>query len=99
MESGGHHAALLHQSWLSGVFSQDFDSGSDRVDDGSSDEDHFEWLGLELARREENVAGELAAVGVAQNGHVEQAERVLLRIPDLVGKEDSPGAGSEDRVA
>ena len=44
----------------------------------------------------DDVAVHLAAVAVAQDGHVEQAERILLRIFYFVGEQDRAGTGAEN---
>jgi hypothetical protein len=99
VEGGGHDAAFLDQSGSVGVFGQDLDVGRDGVDYGSTDEDHLEGFRLEFAWGEENVAGYLTAVGVAEDCHIEEAERILGGVFDVGGEEDGSGAGAEDSVA
>ncbi len=46
-----------------------------------------------------NVARELAAVAIAENGDIEQAERILRRAVNLFGEKDCAGAGAEKCAA
>ncbi len=96
MECGGHHVAFLHQRWLAGEFGEDFDAFTDALENWGADENHFERFVVESGFAGDDVAVDLAAVAVAQDGHVEQAERILLRIFYVGGEEDCAGAGAEN---
>src|SRR5439155_6837713 len=96
MEGRGKDVALLNESRFAGIFGEDVDSGAHALDNGSADENHFHRFGFELGGSEKNVAGELAAISIAQNSHVQKAQRRLWRIGDVCGKENCASAGAED---
>ena len=99
MEGSGEEIFFLDERGFARIFSEDVDAGADALNDGSADEDHFHRFILEFGRAKENVAGELAAVGVAKDGHVEKAERSLRGIFDFCSEENGSGAGAEDGAA
>src|ERR1700688_621293 len=98
MKSRGEDASLPDQRWLARIFGQDFDARADVIDDRPTNEYHFHRLRLQLCRTEEDVAGQLAAVSVAQHRHVQKAERVLRRVLHRGGKQDCTGTGAENRM-
>ena len=98
MECGGHHVAFLHQRWLAGEFGQDFDAFPDALENWGADENHFQRFIVESCFAGDDVAVDLAAVAVAQDGHVEQAERILRGIFHVGGEEDRAGARAKDRA-
>ena len=63
---------------------------------GRANENHFERLVVQSGFAGDDVAVDLAAVAVAQDGHVEQAERILFRIFYVGGEQDCAGAGAEN---
>jgi hypothetical protein len=99
MERGGEDFAFLDESGLALMLGEDGDIGGDFFDDGATNEDHFEWLLLEQAGTEEDVAGELAAVAIAKDGHIQKLEGILRGIFHVGGQENSAGASTEDGVA
>jgi hypothetical protein len=99
MERGCEEIVFFNEDGFAGVFGEDFDRISGAIDDGTANENHFERFGFDFARAEENVAGELTAVGVAENGHVHEAERGLRGILDFGGEENCSGASAENCVA
>ncbi len=99
VEGGGEDVILLDEGGRAFVLGEDGDVGSDFFDDGAANENHFEWFFLQGGVAEENVAGELAAVAVAKDGHVEELERILRGIFDVVGEEDGSGTGAKDSAA
>jgi hypothetical protein len=99
MERAGEDIFALDESGMVIVRGEDFDVGTYGFDDRATNEDHFEGFGFEFCFAEENVAGELPAIGVAENGDVEKAERGLLRIFDVLREEDGASASAEDRFA
>ena len=74
MKRSREEFVFLDQSGLTGMLSEDGDAGTDAFDDGTADENHFERIFFQRAGAKEYVAGDLAAVTVAKNGHVEKAE-------------------------
>ncbi len=80
MECGGHHVALLDKCGLAGVFGEDFDAFADALENRGADENHFERFVVESGLAGDDVAVDLAAVAVAQDGHIEEAEGILFRI-------------------
>lgn len=99
MKGGGEEIFVLYEDGLAGVFGEDIERVAGAFDDGAADEDHFERSGLEFARAKENVASDLATVGVAENGHVHKAKRGLRGMFDFGGKQDGAGAGAENGAA
>ncbi len=95
MERSGQDFVLLHQCRFAIVFGKNCDSGSDLFDDRAADEDHFQRIRLERGGTEEDVAGDLAAVAIAEDGHVEELERVLRWILDVGRQQNRTGAGAE----
>ncbi len=96
MKRGGEEIVFLDEDGLSGKFGEDFEAGADAIDDGSADENHFHRLGFEFGRAEEDVACDLATIGVAEDGHVHKAERGLRGIFYFGREENRAGAGAED---
>jgi len=74
MKGGGEEIVFLNQRGLAGMARQHIDAGANAFDDRATDENHFEGIFFQSAGAEENVAGKLAAVAVAEDGHVEKAE-------------------------
>ena len=99
VEGGGKDVTLLDERGLALMLGEDSDAGGDFFDDRAANEYHFEWIFLEGAGTEEDVAGELAAVAIAKNGHVEEFEGILRGIFHARGKEDGASTSSKDGVA
>lgn len=74
MKGGGEEIVFLNQRGLAGMAREHIDAGANAFDDRAPDENHFEGIFFQSARPEENIAGKLAAVAVAKDGHVEKAE-------------------------
>ena len=72
-----------------------FDVGAGAGDAGGADEDHLERAAGEGGFGGEDGGVVLAAVGVALDGDVEDAEGGLRRVGDFFGEEDAAGAGAE----
>src|SRR5579871_4469813 len=98
MEGRRHDVAFLHQRRLVGEFGEDFDTLANALENRSADENHFEWFVVESCFAGHDIAVDLAAVAVAEDRHIEQAERILLWIFHVGGEEDCAGAGAEDRA-
>ena len=96
MERGGHDVALLHERGLVGEFGEDIDAFADALEDGSADKNHLERFVVQSGFAGDDVAVDLAAVAVAEDSHVEQAERILLWIFYVGSEQDRAGAGAED---
>ena len=99
VKGSGEEILVLHEDGFAGVFGKDFQGVAGAFDDRAADEDHLHRSGFEFAWTEENVAGNLAAVRVAENGHVHQTKRGLRRIFDFGSEQDCAGAGAENRAA
>src|SRR5437879_2334867 len=99
MKRGGEEIFILYQDGFAGVFGEDFEGVAGAFDDGTADEDHLHRSGFEFGRAEEDVAGDLAAVRVAENGHVHEAKRGLRGIFDFGGEQDCAGAGAKNNAA
>jgi len=96
VEGGGEDAIFLDERGSAIEFGKYGNAGGDAFDDGSTDEDHLERIFFESGGAKENIAGELAAVGVAENGHVEEAEGRLLGVLDMSGEKDRASTSAED---
>src|ERR1017187_5310997 len=105
MEGGDEVAALLDQDGVAAVAGQDAGGGAGTPNDGSADEHCFHLTGG--GAREElgfgfdlgDAAIDLAAVGVAFDGDVHEAQAFLGGAGNLIGDEDGAGAGAEDGFA
>jgi len=99
VKGSGEEIFVLNEDGFACVFGEDFERVAGAFDDRAADEDHLHRSGFEFARAEENVAGDLAAVGVAENGHVHETKRGLRRIFYFGGEQDRPGASAENGAA
>jgi hypothetical protein len=99
MKCGGEEILVLNEDGLARIFGENIESGAGTFDDGAADENHFERVGLQFGRAEENVAGDLAAVGVAKNGHVHEAKRGLGGIFDFGGEKNCASTCTENGAA
>ena len=99
MKRGSEEILVLYKDGFAGVFGEDFEGVAGTFDDGAADEDHLHRSGFEFARAEEDVAGDLAAVRVAENRHVHKAKRGLRGIFDFGGEQDRPSAGAKNGAA
>jgi len=98
MEGGGEDPAALDKHRLTFMFCQNGDAFPDFFDDGCADEDHFDGSIGESGWLREDIAGELAAVAVAQDGHIEKLERILGGIFDVIREKNGACASAEDGV-
>ena len=99
MKGSGEQVIFLDQCRLAGMAREHIDARTNAFDDRATDENHFEGIFFQGARAKENIAGELAAIPVAEDGHVEKTERGLRRIVDMGSEKDCAGTGAEDGVA
>lgn len=97
MKSCGHGVALADQGGMSFAQGQGFDSRPDFQNTGGANEDHFQRAAGESGFGGFNAGVDLAAVRVALDYCVEEAETALGGVANFAGQEDSSGAGSEDR--
>ena len=96
MEGGGKETSLADESGRVFAGGEGFYDGAGARDAGGADEDH-----LERAAGERGLGGEdggvvLAAVGVALDRDVQDAEGGLVRVADFFREKDAAGAGAED---
>ena len=104
MECGRQVTALFHQHGVAAVPDQHMGGGPHAADDGSADE-----YGLELARRGtpleiqpgidfRHAAVDLAAISVAFDSEIHQAQARLRGMCHFAGQQDCPGATSIYRL-
>jgi hypothetical protein len=96
MKRCGEGVAVLDKHGLALMRRKHGEAGAGFLDNWSADEDHFERLFLERAGTEENVAGELAAVPVTRDCHIQDFEGILRGILDLVGEKNGASASAKD---
>src|SRR3546814_1567589 len=80
---------------------KDLHSRSDLLDPGGADEDRVHLVG-EVGEVEVTLErDDLPSEGVATNGDVQPAERLLVlgAVDDVVGEHDHPGARSEEHTS
>src|SRR5450755_32570 len=105
MERRHHVPALFHQDRVALIAGQDARLRSHTADHGRTDEHGFHFPGIRaggefgLGSHLGNAAIELAAVSVAFDVDIHQAEALLQRFGDTGGQQDGPGAGAKDRTA
>ena len=99
MEGGGHDVALLDEDGEAVAGGEDLDAVAGFYDAGRADVDHFERAAGELRVARLDGGVDLAAVGVALDGGVEDAEALLGRVRDFSREEDASGAGTEGGFA
>src|SRR6185312_4549681 len=95
MKGCGEEVVLLDQDREAVALGEDFDAGAGLYDARGADVDHFERAAGELGGCGFNGAVDLASVGVALDGGVEDAEAGLRRMQHFLCEEDAAGAGSE----
>jgi hypothetical protein len=98
MKGGREKIVFLNQRRLAGMSGKNVDTRTNAFDNWATDENHFEGILFQSARAEENIAGKLAAVAVAEDDDVEKAERGLGWIVDVSGEEDRARTSAEDGV-
>src|SRR5271167_2109309 len=99
MERGGEEIVFLDKSGLAGMLREDGDAGTDAFNYGAANENHFERILFQRAGAEEDVAGELAAITIAEDDHIEKVEGGLHRILYMSGEENCAGTSAEDGFA
>ena len=67
------------------------------VNDGSADEDRFEWWAFREIKLGD-LAIDLAPVAVSFDGEIQNAERFLNGMRDIARQEDDTGAGGQHRL-
>lgn len=95
MKRSGEQVTLTDEDGEAVAFGEGFDIGAGVGDAGGADEDHLERTAFELGWRGENGGVDLATVGVALDGDVEDGERFLRGIFYLLCQQDGSGAGAE----
>ena len=95
MESGGEDVSLLDQDGEAVALGEDVDTGSGLHDTRGADVDKFHGAAFEFCWRSLNGAVDLASVGVALDGGIEDGEALLRRVGDFFSKKDASGAGAE----
>src|SRR5450432_1766832 len=98
MKGGGHGSSLPDGYWIGALGGDDFYAFAEVGDFGGADEDHFErGVGVAVAGEYSFADGavDLAAVGVADDAHVDGAEAGLRGVFYFGGEEDGSGTGTE----
>jgi hypothetical protein len=95
MEGGGHDVSLFDEDGEAVAFGEDLDTVAGFHDAWRADVDHFERAARELRFAGLDGGVDLAAVGIALDGDVEDAEAFLVGVGDFGGEEDASGAGAE----
>src|SRR5579872_3594120 len=93
MEGRGHDSSLADDDRIAALGRNHFDARPDTLNFRSTDEDHLDRGTFELALANRTV--DLAAVSIAANADVENAETLLFGVFDLVCKQDGAGTGTE----
>ena len=88
--------SLAHQGGEAFALGEDLDGGTGVGDAGGADEDHLERAAGQGGLGGEDGGVDLAAVGVAFDNGVEEAEGTLGRVEDFASEQDGSGAGAED---
>src|SRR5580765_4134432 len=96
VESSGQNFPLLNKCRLSRVFAENFNAGTDMLNNWSANKNHFDGFRFQLGRREKNIAGQLAPIAVAENRRIEKSKRSLQGILNFRRQQDRARAGSED---
>ena len=96
MEGRGQEMALADQHRRTLTAGKDFDSGARFDDPWGADKNHLKRAAGKGGLGRKDCGVDLAAVSVALNGSVEQAQGALRRVYDFTGEEDRSGAGAED---
>lgn len=96
VEGGGHGSSLPDEDGVFVAGGEDFDGRAGAFDARGADVDLFEGATGEFGFGGEDGGVDLAAVGVAGDGDVEDSEAGLFGVCDLLGQEDAAGAGAED---
>src|SRR5664280_731653 len=99
MESCCHDTSLPHQHGISAALRQDLDALANSFNPRRANEDHLKRLAAERGGGFDDGGIDLAAVGVAADRNVNCIEAWLMRVLDLFGQHDRPGASAERRLA
>ena len=95
MEGGGEDVSLLDEDGEAGALGEDGDAGSGLHDAGSADVDELERAAEKFGVGDLDGAVDLASVGIALDGGVEDSEAGLRGVGDFFCEEDAASAGSE----
>lgn len=95
MEGCGEEVPFADEDGEPVTVGEGFDSGAGVDDAGGADEDHLQWAAFELCGSSEDGGVDLAAVGIAFDGNVEDGERFLRGVLYFFGEQDGSGAGAE----
>jgi hypothetical protein len=95
MEGRGEQIVLADQDREAVADGQGLYLGAGARDARGADEDHFERAAGEFGRHGEDAGVDLASVGVAFDGDVEDAEGFLWGMLNVFGEQDGSGAGAE----
>src|SRR5712672_1047146 len=87
---------LLHQGRLASKFGEYINARANAFKDWPTNEDHFQWVFFQGGGSADNIAVNLPAVPVAQHGHVQQAQRLLMWIFDFGGEQNRASARAEN---
>ena len=88
--------ALAYECGAAFAGRQGFYVRADASDARRANEDHFEWAAGECCFECKDSGVVLAAISVALDGDIENAEGGLRWVGNFFGEEDAAGAGAED---
>src|SRR6266436_2689486 len=92
MKRGSHDALFLHKRRLTCVLREHFDARAYALDDRRANEHHFQIFFFQRGRPARHFACDLSPIGIAQDGHIQQTQRVLRGIFHLGRKKNRSGA-------
>ena len=99
VKRGSEKVALTDEDRQAIAAGKNLDTGAGFEDFWSANEDHLQRAAGKRGFGGDDGGVDLAAVAVALDNRVEQAERALRRVHDRAGEQDGPGAGAEDGMA
>jgi len=95
MESRGKKAPGAHQGGKAVAGREDFHIRTSPGNPGSPDEDHLEGPAREGGLGLENRRIDLTSICIPLDSDIERSQGLLCRMLNVLGKQDSPGAGAK----
>lgn len=95
MEGGGEHVARPDEYGIVVAAGEDLDAGAEAADARRADEDHLHGAARQGGVGVEDDRIVLAAVGIALDVNVENAEAALGWVGHVLCEEDASGASAE----
>jgi hypothetical protein len=98
VEGRCQHASRADEDRVVVAACKNLDTGANTADAWRADEDHLHWASGDRCVGVKDDGVVLAAVGIALDIDVENAEAALWRVGHVLREEDAAGAGTEDRL-